>query len=104
VTAFEIPLRASTAQKFTIAMNSVTYTMRFTWCEPSSSWILDIGDSVNAPLAQGIPIVTGADLLEQFAYLGIGGELVVQSDYDTDAVPTFDNLGVLGRVYFVVSP
>ena len=48
-------------------------------------------------------MVPGLDLLYQYKYLGIAGSLVVQTDYNTDAVPTYENLGVTGRVYFVVS-
>ncbi len=97
---FEIPLVAA-AQKFTVSLVEVTYTMTVHWCAPSSCWVLDIADASETLLASGIPIVTGADLLEAYEYLGIGGQLIVQTDNDTDAVPTFDNLGSLGHLYFV---
>jgi hypothetical protein len=48
-------------------------------------------------------LVTGADLLEQFGYLDLGGAFIVQTDHDIDAVPTFANLGTAGRLYFVAS-
>jgi hypothetical protein len=41
-------------------------------------------------------------LLEQFAYIGIVGEFVVQTTNDVDAVPTFLNLGGAGNLYYVV--
>lgn len=97
----EIPLVPSTAQSFTITLVGVTYTMTVTWCAPASCWMLDIADQNAVPIVPGIPMITGADLLEAYGYLNIGGQLIVQTDYDVDAVPTFDNLGVTGHLYFV---
>lgn len=72
---------------------------------PDGGWILDIlnsSDKPGRPIVCGIPLVTGANLLEQYSHLGISGELWVATDADPDAVPTFDNLGQAGRLYFVV--
>ena len=102
--AFEIPLQA-TPQTLSVSLNGNTYNLTVHWCDgptiQSPCWILDIADVNDNPLAQGIPMVTGADLLEQFGYLGIGGQLFVQTDNDPDAVPTFTNLGTIGHLYFV---
>lgn len=65
--------------------------------------MLDISTSDDTPVRSGVPLVTGADLMEQFEYLGLGGELVVQSDTDVDAVPTFSNLGTIGHLYYLPS-
>jgi len=99
-TPLEIPLIAA-AQTFTATLVGVTYTMTVHWCAPASCWVLDIADSTDVPIISGIPIVTGADLLEQYGYLNIGGQLIAETDFDTDAVPTFDNLGSLGHLYFI---
>lgn len=34
-------------------------------------WFMDIADDNENPILMGIPLVTGSNLLEQFAYLGI---------------------------------
>ncbi len=68
---------------------------------PEGGWVLDIADVDGNPIAFGLPLVTGHDLLGQYAYLGIAGELVVQSDADIYAPPTFDNLGTESHLYFV---
>jgi hypothetical protein len=99
-TFLEIPLIAA-AQTFTITLIGVTYTFTIQWCPPASCWMLDIGDLNNVPIANGIPIITGADLLEPYAYLNIGGQLIAATDFDPGAVPTFDNLGSTGHLYFV---
>jgi hypothetical protein len=100
---FEIPLSGQ-SQTFNIVLASVTYQLTLTWRNAGScGWILDIADSSGNPLIQGIPLVTGADLLAQYRYLGFTGSLVVKTDADPDAVPTYDNLGSTSHLYFVVT-
>jgi len=92
-------------QQFTITLSGVTYTLTLQYRNISAGgWVLDIGDSNNNPIIQGIPLVTGANLLAQYAYLGFTGALWVQTQDDPDAVPTFENLGIDGQVYYVTNP
>jgi hypothetical protein len=100
--AFEVPLSAQ-PQQFDIALAGQTYKLRLAWNEASACWTLDIADSAGTPLLQGAPIVTGVDLLSQYGYLGIGGSLIVQTDMNPNAVPTFDDLGTTGRLYFITA-
>ena len=102
MTAYEIPL-SSTDQVFQIPLGGITYTLTSKWCAPASAWTLDIADANGVALVSGIPLVTGVDLLEQYQYLGIAGQLVAQTDGDTFAVPTQSNLGTGGRLYFVIA-
>jgi hypothetical protein len=99
-TAFEIPLQPE-AQQFTIPLAGVTYTLKLQWCAPATCWIMEIMDSQQDLIVGGIPLVTGADLLAQLEYLGIGGELIVQSDFAPDTVPNYASLGSTGHLYFV---
>lgn len=67
------------------------------------TWIVDIYDGTGTSLiVGGIPFVTGTDLLAPFAYLGLGGQLVVQSSPLADTVPNFETLGSTGQLYYVV--
>ena len=100
-TPFEIPLR-NTPERFRVTLGGVEREIRTRWNVPAGCWVIDINESDGTPFLTGIPLVTGADLLEQFSDLEFGGQLIVQTDHDTDAVPTFDNLGTLGHLYFVV--
>lgn len=102
-TPYEIPLIAAN-QAFRVTLVGVTYAMKVRWCAPAACWMLDIADTNDVPIITGIPIVTGLDLLEPYETLGIGGQLVAQTDFNTDAVPTYDNLGSLGRLFFVTEP
>lgn len=99
-TANEIPL-LPTPQTLSITLGGTSYNLLFYWCQPSQCWVMDIFDVGGNAILCGSPLITGADLLAQFAYLMFGGELIVQTDHDTDAVPTFTNLGSTGHLYFV---
>ncbi|WP_250538817.1 MULTISPECIES: phage baseplate plug protein [unclassified Caballeronia] len=102
MTAYEIPLSAK-PQTFSIALGGVTYKMTIRWNVPAAAWMLDIADATGNPMVGSVPLVTGVDLLGQYAYLGFTGQLVVQTDNDPDAVPTFGNLGSTGHLYFLTS-
>jgi len=103
VQAFDIPLSPSAAQKFSVSLSGAVYTMQVRWNDASQCWVLDILDSTNKAILQGVPLVTGCNLLGEFAYLGIAGQLIVQTDNDAFAVPTFANLGSTGHLYYVVT-
>jgi hypothetical protein len=98
---FTIPL-VSAPQTLQITMVGVSYILTVYWCWPAGCWMLDISLSgTGVGLARGLPLVTGVDLLEQLDYLGVGGQLIVQTDTDALAAPTFDNLGSTAQLYFV---
>lgn len=100
MTTFEIPT-SSEAQTFSIALAGVTYQMTLAWNAQTNSWTLDIADSLLNPLVQGIPLVANVDLLEPYAYMNFGGQLIAQTDNNVSVPPTYDNLGTLGHLFFV---
>lgn len=99
-----IPL-SGVNETFRIALAGVAYRFTVIWRDDPGSlggWFLDIADDNSVPIVQGIPLVTGADLLEQHAAdAGIAGALYVQTVQDPIAVPTFDNLGTDAQLFFV---
>lgn len=99
----EIPLRP-TPQLLGVTLNSVDYKLRVVWNDQNTSWVMDILDSNSNVIAAGLPLVTANDLLEQLDYLGIGGMMLVQTDFYTTDVPTFENLGSTGHLYFSSIP
>lgn len=102
VTYYEIPLQAS-AQQFSIQLAGVVYQFTLIWrTGAEAGWFLDIALSSGAAVVQGIPLVTGADLLAQYPDKNFGGALRVATDGDPDAVPTYGNLGAASHVYFGV--
>ncbi len=102
-TPYEVPTKPEN-QEFDISLAGVTYHLKLRWCAPAACWMLDVEDSSQDPVATGLSLITGADLLEQLAYLVIGGQLVVQSDYNPNEVPDYGSLGSTGHLYFVTTP
>ena len=73
------------------------------WNAQNGTWMLDINTPAGAPILNGIPLVANVDLLQQFGYLNLGGQLIVQTDGNANLLPTYDNLGINSHLYFVVS-
>jgi hypothetical protein len=101
-TAYEIPL-SSEPQTFNIPIDGTTYGFTIRWNVPNATWMIDISDASGNPILSGIPMVTGADLLEQFGYLEFGFQLIAQTDNSPDTVPAFDNLGTTAHLYAITA-
>jgi hypothetical protein len=101
-TAFEVPTGPAPRTQL-VSLNGTVYTLTLTWCDPASCWMVEIDDEEGNLILGCQPLVTGADLLAQFAYLSIGGggALIVQSTNDPNVVPTFETLGSTGKLFFV---
>ena len=97
---YQIPLSAA-SQTIQVMIGQVQYQLTVQW-RKFSGWVLDIASTDGTPIISGIPLVTGTDLLGQYSHLGIGGSLLVATNADPDAVPTYENLGDASNLYFVV--
>ena len=107
-TAFNITVQVGTPQSFNITLGGTTYEFTLQYRNDPAGlggWCLDIADRFGNAIVQGIPLVTGINLLAQYGYLNIGngGGLWVQTTDDPDAVPTFENLGSSGQIYWVTA-
>ncbi|WP_065494709.1 hypothetical protein [Burkholderia sp. CCA53] len=96
---YEMPLSAD-VQTFNISLSGTIYRLTLVYRGPAG-WVLDIADASDNPLVSGIPLVTGVDLLAQYKYLGFQGRLWVQGAENPDDVPTFEDLGIGSKVYWV---
>jgi hypothetical protein len=101
-TVYEIPLSPQ-PQTFGITLAGTTYGFDVHWNVQNASWMIDIADASGNPIVSGIPMVTGADLLEQYSYLGFQFALVAQTDNSPDTVPTFDTLGTTSHLYAITA-
>jgi len=102
-TFYEVPLSGA-PQSFSISIAGTTYNLRLTYQNVTGGgWALDLSNSSGTAIVQGIPLVTGTDLLSQYGYLGLGVSLVVSTDGDPEAAPTFSNLGTLSHLYVAVT-
>lgn len=102
-TTFEIPL-ISMPQTFQISLAGVTYNLELRWIQHGQFWVLDINDQNDVPIVNGIPLITGGDLLAPYGYLNFGGQLQVTTDFNLNAPPTSSNLGSQAHLYFVTTP
>lgn len=100
-TQYEIPLTAQ-KQYFVITLAGTQYKFSLSWNDHEDAWVLNISDGSGNAILSGVPLVTGVDLLAQFAYLGFGFSLYVGTDHDTYAQPTETNLGTNSHLYAVV--
>lgn len=97
---FSVPLLPATPQSMSIALSGVTYRVTLRWNRMSMLWHLDMADADGNMLFAGYPLVTGADLLEQFKYMGFVGQMYAVTDSDFVPPPTFFNLGTTGHLYY----
>ena len=94
----EIPLSPEN-QQFSISLAGQSLQMAVT--SRSVFWCLDVMDSSVADLIKGIPLITGADLLAQYRYLGLGFSLYVDCDDPANDNPTETDLGIKSHLYAV---
>lgn len=103
---YEIPL-SPRAQRFTIDLGGTTFTLYLRWNQYMGCWIMHFHDVNDQPLPgrglNGVPLVTGTDLLGQYRYLGIGGGIpmivmTIGPGRSPDEVPTM-NLGYDGHLF-----
>lgn len=97
---FVIPL-SNVPQTFDIALGGKALTITSRWND-FCGWVLDIFDEVDTvPLVCALPLVTGTNILKQFDFLRIPGQLWIITDGDAYAVPTQQNLGIASFLYYV---
>lgn len=98
---YEVPLQPSTPMTMAVPFpNGNTYNLTFKFLDVMmGGWIMDIADADGNAIVCGVPLVTGADLLAQYTYLGLGGPMYVVSDGWPAAVPLFNNLGSGSHLY-----
>ena len=101
----EIPTRPGRPFSESVSLQGVTYTLVFKWNTVANVWTIDFLDDTGVtPIIRGIPLVTGCDLLEQFAYLPLAARLIltvmtIGPGLSPDNVPNFLDLGIDGRLY-----
>jgi len=100
-TVYKIPTQPQ-AQSFEITLGANTYDVTLKWNAFANCWVMDFSDENDNPILQGVPLITGADLLEQYGYLDFGGQLISQMDAEPAVPPTYQGLGTDGNLYFVV--
>lgn len=98
---FKMPLR-NVPQRFGIHLLEQDYFMETSWNDMGQNWEISLFNESKEPVITDIPLVSGADLLRQHKHL-LPAIMVCYTQGDSNAVPTFENLGKDSNLYFVVS-
>jgi hypothetical protein len=94
----EIPLSADN-QQFATSIAGTTYSMRILW--RGNCWVMDLYNSSSTPLIQGVPLISGTNLLEQYRHMELGFALVVACDNPQQEYPTQYDLGTTSHLYLI---
>lgn len=87
-------------QTFAITLNQRPLRLRVLFNDRAGLWTLDIADNTGATILGGLPLITGADLLEQHGHLGLGGRLFIHAP--DDLPPDGNTLGTEKRLVFEI--
>lgn len=91
---YEIPL-LDRNQKFFIKLNKVNYQLKLVF---RKRWYLDIYQTSAEPIALGIPLVSGIDILNPFSHV-INGSMYVQN-LNEDESQSFSDLGTNIKLFW----
>jgi hypothetical protein len=100
----EVPL-SNIPEKFEMSLNGVSYNIVSRWNDaPEAGWLVDFYDADELPLIMNVPLVSGANLLSQYGYVGIEGLIYVVSDASVYATPTLLDLGTSSSLLYETIP
>lgn len=106
MSVFLIPTVAE-PQQFLVVLGALQYSMTLQYADvDEGGWLMTIADGDGNLIMSGVAMITGANLLGPFGYLGIGEDqslLYVYTDGEAELVPpTFANMGTEGNLYYEV--
>ncbi len=88
-------------QKFTTALEGVTYTFRIKWNFRASRFIMDIATAQGEAILEGIPMVVSWPLIGRFKDDRLPpGEIFILDTSDANSEPGEESLGVTHYVLY----
>lgn len=99
---YEIPLTPE-AQNFSIVLAGVNYNILVVWNFINSTWQINFSLQDGTPILTSIPLIGNTDLFEPYKYLNLGGQLIIDTPGNPDETPTFTNLGIDSKLYFITT-
>lgn len=100
-----IPLTTAPNQKFMVPLNidggvMDIYFDPLRYNEIAKYWVATLKDSTGNIVLDSVPFITGINLLQQFAYLGIGSAVIVNAS--NVKAPDFPNSLNLGTDFYLL--
>jgi hypothetical protein len=107
-----IPVSNYPDQRFRLTLEGVPLSVRVWWSAFDSitadlvgddiqgQWYLDMASTDGTIVINGMALVTGCDMLEPYAFDGLGG-LWLADDEGRARDPGLDDLGVIHTLYYV---
>ncbi|HWQ41895.1 MAG TPA: hypothetical protein VN456_07650 [Desulfosporosinus sp.] len=94
----KIPLTSAPSQSFkcTIPVDgkNITLKLNVRFNTAANYWVMSISDpKTEKYILDGIPLLTGTDILGQYAYLGLGSASILNIGNNTMDSPDSTNLG-----------
>ena len=88
----KIPLRVNPNYNFSVDLEEHSYKFTIRWNGTGEFWVLNIEGITNNVVVNGIPMVTGPNLLKPFAIKELGAIYMVdlQSQFSD---PNYDDIG-----------
>lgn len=88
--------------KFRINLSGTTYTLHFRFNSRSQRWIMDVNDSSDNPIVQGIPVLINRDLFGQYDTLPLpDGVMFAVDNTGNDTQPTQYSFGLDHTLYYI---
>lgn len=101
-TTFEIPLQPRN-QELTVLLGETYYRVVVVWNDSNDGnacWVMDIFKEDGTPVLQGVPLVSGGDLLDGLDYLEVPGKLFCGHNGDLLDPPKYGDLGSTSHLYW----
>lgn len=90
----ELPVRSDVkAYNFTIELDSFLYTLRFRFNDRSGLWSMDIADSIDGDILNGVSLLTNIDLIDVNKTLLPPGRFILIDETGEDRNPGENDLG-----------
>lgn len=99
---YEVPLYPENQVIRTSIVNKM-YTFRTFYCDvPMGGWVLDLADDHDNEIINGLALVSGTDILGQFAHLNLGFSLIMSTGSGWGDEVGYSELGTYSKLYVVV--
>lgn len=101
----EIPITSAVANyDFKTTLEGLVYSFRMQWNQRFNRWVMSLSDGNDQPLIQGVPVLSGPIVLEQYVTEGLPPGAILFLDTSGENIdPGRDDLGDRVRMFYITS-